>query len=162
MLTTIEVAARLGAAVGLGAILGLNRDLRHKPAGLGTHMMVALGSALVLVVADLIAGDGPNRADALARVVQGVVSGIGFLGAGVIVRSHQGRDVHGLTTASSVWVTSVLGLACGVGAWVPALMAGLIAWLVLSIGKPIENALHLIIRGRPAKLGKPGSPHEDP
>ncbi len=134
----IEVAGRLAAAVFTGAIIGLNRELSHKPAGLKTHALVALGSSLMAVLGMHLAeaGSGHN-ADAASRVIQGLVSGIGFLGGGVIL--HTPDKVRGLTTAATVWLAACLGIACGLGAWVPVLIAGLLTLAVLIGGTAIEE-----------------------
>src|SRR5437763_6903547 len=112
-----DVALRLCAATLLGAAIGLNRDLHGKPTGVRTLGLVALGSAL-LVVGTMQAGPGPHGSvDALSRVIQGVITGIGFLGAGVIIHDSGGNQVHGLTTAACIWLTAGIGLICGTGAW---------------------------------------------
>jgi putative Mg2+ transporter-C (MgtC) family protein len=115
-----ETALRLGAAVGAGMVIGLNRDLTQKPIGMRTLGLVALGAAAVAVAAvhfqNLI-----DHADALSRVVQGLIqgimAGISFIGAGVILRDARARSVEGLTTAATVWVSAALGIACGLAAW---------------------------------------------
>jgi len=137
-----EIFLRLGAAVFLGGLIGLNRDLRHKPAGLRTHAMVALGSALAALFGLKHLGDSPFDANAVSRVIQGILTGIGFLGAGVILRSEDGKHVHGLTTAATVWLVAVLGVGCGMGYWVPLLAATLFTFLTLLFGGSIEKALH--------------------
>ena len=103
----LDILLRLATAALVGIFLGLNRDLHGKPTGVRTLGLVGLGSALAVA-----AFGHANIADA-SRVVQGIVTGIGFLGAGVIVRSDRGDHVHGLTTAACVWVTACLGAACG-------------------------------------------------
>lgn len=115
-----DVAARLGCATLVGAAIGINRDLAQKPIGVRTLGLVALGAAAVTLAAIQVPGMGEN-ADAMSRVVQGliqgVMAGISFIGAGVILRNPQTLAVDGLTTAASVWVTAALGIACGLGAW---------------------------------------------
>ena len=119
---TIEVFVRLGFAALAGVALGLNRDLRGKPTGVRTLGLVGLASAVVVLA---VAHGEPNNA---GRVIQGIVTGIGFLGAGVIVRNGFGKQVHGLTTAACVWLTACIGAACAVGEWkVILLSAPLIA-----------------------------------
>jgi putative Mg2+ transporter-C (MgtC) family protein len=109
-----DVGMRLGAATLAGALIGINRDLAQKPIGVRTLGLVALGAAAVTVAAIQVPGMAEN-ADALSRVVQGVIqgvmAGISFIGAGVILRDAQTRMVEGLTTAASVWVTAALGIA---------------------------------------------------
>jgi putative Mg2+ transporter-C (MgtC) family protein len=103
-----DAAVKLTAAAVIGAAIGLDRELRHKSAGVRTIGLVALGAA----VAVMAVGTDP---DATSRVVQGTLAGIGFLGAGVIM--HHGRSIEGLTTAASIWTAAGLGAACGLGAW---------------------------------------------
>ena len=114
-LSTVDVVARLGAAVLVGALIGLDRELRGKPAGLRTVALVALGSALFVLTA--YDSGLPDARDATSRVIQGIVTGIGFLGAGTIVRGHTEQSVTGLTTAASVWLAAGSGVACGLGQW---------------------------------------------
>ncbi|HWP02816.1 MAG TPA: MgtC/SapB family protein, partial [Gemmatimonadaceae bacterium] len=110
-----ELLIRLGLAVAIGAVLGINRDLRGKPAGLKTHALVALGSSMLTVVSLAVADGATADGNAVSRVIQGIITGIGFLGAGVILRGERGYSVHGLTTAASVWLSACLGIACGAG-----------------------------------------------
>jgi putative Mg2+ transporter-C (MgtC) family protein len=134
-----ETAVRLGAALLLGAILGLNRELHGKPAGLRTHALVSLGAAVATIVA-LKSPDGSLLVDqnAIGRVVQGILTGIGFLGAGVILRDPMGH-VTGLTTAATIWICAVLGIVCGLGYWhVLAITGGLTAFTLL-FGRSIER-----------------------
>lgn len=133
-----EVILRLTAATVIGAGIGLNRDLHHKPTGLRTLSLVALGSAAVVLAALSVGGD-PG---AVTRVIQGVVTSLGFLGAGVILRHPSDSKVHGLTTASAVWITSCIGCACGLGAWVPVLVSVALVALVLGYGGRIERWVH--------------------
>jgi putative Mg2+ transporter-C (MgtC) family protein len=142
-----DLLLRLGAAVIAGAIIGLNRDLRNRPAGVRTHCLVALGSALVMVAAVELPGD-PMQAGAL-RAMQGVLTGIGFLGAGVILRQPDRRSVRGLTTAATIWVTAALGLVCGLGHWMLAATGIAFALVVLLLGGPLERLVRRLMR-RPA------------
>jgi putative Mg2+ transporter-C (MgtC) family protein len=134
-----EIAVRLAAAVVIGSALGLNRELHGKPAGLRTHGLVSLGAALATMVAfrspdqSLVAD--PN---AIGRIVQGILTGIGFLGAGVILRDPSGH-VTGLTTAATVWICAALGIVCGLGYWT-ILTVGLgLTLLVVFFGRPVER-----------------------
>ena len=134
-----EIAVRLGAALILGSALGLNRELHGKPAGMRTHGLVSLGAAVATIVSLGFPGDSklidPN---AVSRVLQGILTGIGFLGAGVILRDPNGH-VTGLTTAATVWICAVLGVTCGLGYWsVVGIGLGLTV-LVLIFGRPIER-----------------------
>ena len=106
----VEILARLGAAALIGGGIGLNRHLHHKSTGLRTLSLVACGSA-GLVLAALHAAGGASHVDAMSRVIQGIMTGVGFIGAGVIVRNHSGDKIHGLTTAAAVWMTAALGAA---------------------------------------------------
>lgn len=147
MLSLGDVLARLGAAAVIGGLIGLNRDLHHKPSGLRTLALVALGAALAAMTA-IEAGTGPNPA---SPVLQGIVTGVGFLGAGVIIRDASSGRVRGLTTAAAIWLTACLGAACGLGLWRPALVATAIAGVVLAIGGPIERAVHRLLDGGDGK-----------
>jgi len=136
-----EVAIRLGVALFVGGLFGLNRDLRGKPAGLCTHALVSLGSALATIMV-LNAPGGVLAADpnAIGRVVQGILTGIGFLGAGVIMRDPAGH-VTGLTTAATVWLCAVLGIVCGLGYWVLMGIGFGLTLLTLLVGKTIERKI---------------------
>ena len=131
-----DALMRLGAATASGMAIGLNRDLTHKPIGMRTLALVSLGAAAV-TVASIQFSFIDNHPDALSRVVQGVIqgimAGISFIGAGVILRDAQAKTVEGLTTAATVWVTAALGIACGLAAWTIVGVAVVIA-LVLLIG----------------------------
>jgi putative Mg2+ transporter-C (MgtC) family protein len=133
----ITIALRLGLALVAGAALGINRDLRHKPAGVRTHALVSIGSAVV-VLAALIGGGTP---ESLSRVMQGLITGIGFLGAGVIIHHETARRIEGLTTAASIWVAAGLGAACGAGLFALVALAIVAAMIVLVAGGPFERAL---------------------
>src|SRR5437762_11226160 len=133
----LDVGMRLTGAVLAGAILGVNRDLHHKPAGLRTHALVSLGSAMVVVVAASIA---EASAETVGRAIQGLVTGVGSIGAGVILHHDAERRVVGLTTAVSVWVAAALGIACGSADWVTALLGLSLTLAVLVFGGPIERA----------------------
>jgi len=136
------IVFRLCLALVVGAIIGLERELGHKPAGLRTHMLVSFGSALfVLIPLQLVADpDSPNE---LSRVIQGIASGVGFLGAGVILRESQQElrkvDVHGLTTAAAIWVAAALGIAAGCGLWQMGLIGALMSLVVLRVFKNLEK-----------------------
>jgi putative Mg2+ transporter-C (MgtC) family protein len=131
----LDIALRLGSAMLIGGAIGLNRDLHHKPTGMRTLGLVALGSTLAVLA---VAGDPA----AVSRVVQGIITGIGFLGAGVILHRPTGGKVHGLTTAASIWVTAAMGVLCGMGAW-PILVVGVsLVLLLLVFGGPFEKWCH--------------------
>jgi putative Mg2+ transporter-C (MgtC) family protein len=131
----LRIVMRLCFAVLLGALVGWDRERREKPAGLRTHMMVTLGSAsFVLMAFDAAAATSTHFGVAgldPTRVLQGVVGGIGFLGAGSII---QGRGhVKGVTTAASLWVSGALGAACGIGAYLLAIVTAALALIILSV-----------------------------
>lgn len=143
MIDFLEAAQRLGAAALIGGAFGLNRNVRGKPVGLKTLALVCIGAAaFVMVCADMAE---PNRADAVSRVMQGVATGIGFVGAGAIMRHGDSGEVEGLTTATSVWVTAALGCACGLGEWRIALAATLVTTIVLILGKPFQQLVRRVI-----------------
>lgn len=133
-----EVALRLAVAAALGAGLGFNREVHRKPAGLRTLAMVALGAALAGIGAVATYG---NSGDSAARVSQGVLTGIGFIGAGVIMRREAAGAVTGLTTASAIWVVAGLGYAAGLGQWRLALLGGGVALFILVAGGILEEKI---------------------
>jgi putative Mg2+ transporter-C (MgtC) family protein len=148
VLSWTEVVIRLLAATGIGGAIGLNRELTRKPAGLRTHALVALGSALATVSALQLGDPAAPHTDAAARVIQGIVAGIGFIGGGVILHTDN-RNVMGLTTAATIWVAAALGVSCAVGEWRVAGSAVVLALAVLVVGREIESALHRIKRDKP-------------
>jgi putative Mg2+ transporter-C (MgtC) family protein len=129
-----DLALRLGAAVVAGMAIGLNRDLHNKPIGMRTLALVSLGAATVAVVTVDFPGMTGNP-DALSRVlqglIQGIMAGISFIGAGVILRDARTKSVEGLTTAATVWVAAALGIACGLGAWAVVAIALAFALIIL-------------------------------
>jgi putative Mg2+ transporter-C (MgtC) family protein len=136
MLEWMDIILRLVGATAVGCAIGLNRELHNKPTGMRTLGLVSLGSALaVLAVAQDSAAD-------VSRVVQGVITGIGFLGAGVILHGPTGARVHGLTTAASIWVTASLGILCGLAAWRSVGIAVILMLFLLVAGGPIEKWVH--------------------
>jgi len=151
-------AARLLIATLVGGLIGINRDLRHKPAGLRTHAIVALGAALVTILSIEIASHGGQSAD-VSRVLQGVITGVGFLGAGVILHRDDTKGVHGLTTAAAIWVVAVLGMAIGAGLWRESLLTTLLVLAVLQFGGPIETSIR---RWRERHGQPPIPPSESP
>ena len=136
MIDPVDAILRLAAATVVGGAIGLDRDLRGKPTGVRTMGIVALGSALIV-----LAGQ-PQGADqaAASRIMQGIITGIGFLGAGVILRNPSGGKVHGLTTAAAIWLTACIGAACGAGAWPLVLASAVLVALILTFGHPLEQA----------------------
>jgi putative Mg2+ transporter-C (MgtC) family protein len=129
MNTLLDMILRLLLAAALGAGIGYQRERANKPAGLRTHMLISLGSALFTVVSIFGFGVGVDP----SRVAAGVVTGIGFIGAGVILRGVRGEHVVGLTTAASIWAVAAIGMAAGVGMYLIATIVTVIAVLVLMI-----------------------------
>ena len=127
-----RVSIRLTVAAIIGGLIGYERESRGKAAGLRTHMLVAVGAA-VFVVVPIEAGMG--LAD-LSRVIQGIVTGIGFLGAGAIMKMDAGH-IKGLTTAASIWLTAAIGIACGLGYGMTALVSAVFALLILAVVRRI-------------------------
>jgi putative Mg2+ transporter-C (MgtC) family protein len=133
-LTFTEIVIRLILAIVLGAVIGLEREFSGKPAGLRTHMMVSLGAAAFTVVTLQVFGAvmgamEQTRADPI-RIVEGIIGGIGFLGAGTIIRAR--GTVEGITTAAGIWVVGAVGLACGAGYKLVAL--AIVVFAVVIIG----------------------------
>ena len=125
----VRIVVRLLVAVVLGGVLGWERESVGAPAGLRTHMLVSLGSALFVLI-PLQAG---MKMEDLSRVLQGVTAGIGFLGAGAILKQRDRNDVRGLTTAASIWLTAALGVAAGMGREATALLSMLFALVILAM-----------------------------
>ena len=145
----LEIAIRLAAATIAGSVIGLNRDLRGKPAGVRTHALVTLGAAMSTLLVVELGSSGDVDADAASRVVQGIITGIGFLGAGVILRDAAGH-VSGLTTAATIWVCATLGTLCGLGSWGLLLVSLGLVMLILLAGGPLEQwAERVFKRGGP-------------
>jgi putative Mg2+ transporter-C (MgtC) family protein len=138
-----ELVLRLGLAVLVGAAIGWERESHGKPAGLRTHMLVSLGSA-IFVLTGIQTGSAQASADVVARIVQGIVAGIGFLGAGEIFAKSQTNGsqevirIRGLTSAAATWVSAALGVAAACGLWVICLAGSLMSLLILWGVKKIE------------------------
>jgi putative Mg2+ transporter-C (MgtC) family protein len=124
-----RITLRLVLAAILGGVLGYERESTGKSAGVRTHMLVALGAALFVVVPE----QGGAQVDAMSRVVQGVIAGVGFLCAGTILKGDSMTEVRGLTTAAGIWLTAAIGVAAGVGYEITALLTALLALFVLKI-----------------------------
>ena len=132
----VTVIMRLLVAMMLGAVIGLERDASGKAAGLRTHMLVALGSAFFVVV-PLELG---MSLDEVARIAQGVATGVGFLGAGAILKVSEEGEIKGLTTAAGIWVTAAVGMAAGMGRiWIAALGVALVALVLAVLGRVQQN-----------------------
>lgn len=148
----LDMAVRLGAAAGLALILGLERELRGKAAGLRSHMLVAIGAAAFIMMGlDLMfatsSGDPSARIDP-TRIIQGVIGGIGFLGAGSIIQSR--GHVQGITTGASIWIAGAVGVACGIGNIVLAGMVTLLALVIMTILGRFEHEVMPAKRGQSA------------
>lgn len=138
----MEVVIRMLVAVAIGCIIGIDRDLHGKPTGMKTLGLVSLGACLATMSAMGFSVAAPSANADVSRVVQGIVTGIGFLGAGVIIQNPDQNRVRGLTTAASIWVTAAVGIVCGLGLWSVALAATVILIALLTLGRLIEKSLH--------------------
>jgi putative Mg2+ transporter-C (MgtC) family protein len=124
-----RVVLRLSCAAVLGGLIGFERERAGKAAGIRTHMMVALGAALFVLV-PTVAGLEPGD---LSRVIQGIAAGMGFLGGGTILKRTSESDIEGLTSAATIWFTGAIGIAVGVGQVWLAVIGVASAWVVLSV-----------------------------
>ncbi len=136
----IDISLRLCVAAFAGTVVGLNRDIHNKPIGMRTLALVSLGSAIVILSGSVYQGLHFNE-DAVSRVVQGILTGLGFLGAGSILRAKDGTEVQGLTTASTVWIAAGLGVTAGLGAWFITAAGTLMTLFLLTYGTRIEAKL---------------------
>jgi putative Mg2+ transporter-C (MgtC) family protein len=131
----LHTLLRLIAAAVLGGVIGFQRERVGKPAGLRTHMLVSLGTAVFVL--------GCSRTgmslDGLSRVIQGIVTGLGFIGAGSILKLNEEHDIQGLTTAAGVWMTAAIGVAVGLGSFDVALLSTVFALIVLALAVPLED-----------------------
>ena len=158
----LEQLLRLLSACILAGFIGFEREFSsHKPAGFRTHILVGLGSAIVMMTSEYAMLAFPNVSIDPTRIGAQVVSGIGFLGAGAILRS--GLTVKGLTTAASLWAVACLGLACGIGFYSGAFLAAALVWVVLSVLKALEvrlesknrySELHVDVRAGAVVVGE--------
>lgn len=139
----LEITSRLVSAMIIGAVIGLDRNLRGKPSGMKTLGLVALGSSLATMASVGFELDLATRdTAAISRVIQGIITGIGFLGAGVIVHERSSDRVRGLTTAASIWVTAAIGIVCGMGSWEIAAICAVIVLALFILGRPLERMVH--------------------
>jgi putative Mg2+ transporter-C (MgtC) family protein len=153
LLDWTEIILRLGVATLAGGLIGLNRDLHGKPIGLKTLALVSLATAMLLVLVH--SDEDKIVSDAGSRVMQGILTGIGFLGAGVIVHAQHHFRVHGLTSAACTWFAACVGIVCGAGQWPIVAIALAIAFTLLIVGRRIERWVH-------AALGRKDDPEEQP
>jgi putative Mg2+ transporter-C (MgtC) family protein len=149
-LTETEIASRVGAALLIGALVGIERERKHRPAGFRTMILISLGSCgFVLIGRETAAQIGtaalaqlppgapaPGQAE-ISRVLQGLIGGIGFLGAGAVIQNK--KAVRGITTAAAVWVVAALGAACGLGLYTLVLILGVATLFTLFILDFVEN-----------------------
>jgi len=148
----VRLVVRLGLAVLLGALIGWERERRESAAGLRTHMLVALGTALFVLVPQQA---GLSDAD-LSRVIQGLVAGVGFLGAGAVIKQTRSGEVHGLTTAAGIWSTAAIGVAVGLGREATAIISAVTVVAILGLLLRIEERMGAK-RLRERKPPSPGS-----
>ena len=146
MLLVLDDVWRLGCATAIGLAIGLNRNLAGKPMGMRTLALVSLGAAII-TLATISFGDLAANPAALSRVVQGIIqgvlTGIGFIGAGVILRDREQQTVHGLTTAATVWVAAALGVACGLAAWKVVSIGTILTIAILVMLRWVERRWHI-------------------
>jgi putative Mg2+ transporter-C (MgtC) family protein len=148
-----EIILRLGIATLAGGLIGLNRDLHDKPIGLKTLALVSLATAMLLLVRT---DEAKIVSDAGSRVMQGILTGIGFLGAGVIVHAGRHFRVRGLTSAACTWLAACIGIVCGLGQWRVVIIALVITFAVLTVGGRTERWLHEKLGSK--DKGKDGAP----
>jgi putative Mg2+ transporter-C (MgtC) family protein len=148
-----DTLARLLLALACGAALGLNRNLHRKSAGVRTFGLVSVGSAIVAIAITQV----NPESTAISPVIQGVLTGIGFLGAGIILHHATSSHITGLTTAAAVWLTAGLGLACGLGEFALALSGLAVALIILILGRPLEGLFERMFSEE-----RSIPPHEDP
>ena len=147
--TGARICFRMVLAAVIGGALGYERESKGKSAGVRTHMLVALGAALFVMAPELRGFDD----DPLSRVIQGVVAGIGFLGAGAIVKGRPGENIYGLTTAASIWMTAAIGVTVGMGRAATAIISGALALAILAVMDHTFMWLH--------PNGRSAPPHDD-
>ena len=134
-IVTARIGMRLLISVVLGALVGLEREYRRRAAGLRTHMLVALGAALFTVIPVEMGA----TASELAELVRGIAAGVGFLGAGAILKMSGEGEVKGLTTAAGIWLTAAVGFSVGAGWFAPALLAIVLSLIILTLVKQLEK-----------------------
>jgi putative Mg2+ transporter-C (MgtC) family protein len=144
----IEMTLRLCGATIAGMLIGINRDIHNKPIGMRTLGLVGLGSAIVILSGSVYEGLHFGQ-DAVSRVVQGIMTGLGFLGAGAILRGQDQMQVQGLTTAATVWIAAGLGVTAGLGAWFITIAGTLVTLFLLTYGTRLERRLIRIFGNKP-------------
>ncbi len=131
----LRVLIRLLAAIAFGALIGYEREEAGKSAGIRTHILVTMGSAM-FVIAGTVYG---MSSDGLSRVIQGIVTGIGFIGAGSILKQTHENHIRGLTTSAGIWMAAAIGVTVGLGALGIALIATILTFLILRILTPLKH-----------------------
>jgi putative Mg2+ transporter-C (MgtC) family protein len=131
----VHIIVRVGFAILLGGLIGYEREAVGKPAGVRTHVLVSLGTALLIFPSDLLGMSD----DGLSRIIQGVGAGIGFLGAGTIIKDSEGEIIIGLTSAATIWATAAIGIAVGLGQIWVAVLGVVMVWFVLRVLGSIEK-----------------------
>jgi len=139
-LLTGSAVGRLLLAAALGGVIGIDREYHHRPSGIRTNVLICFGAAMFTFLSAVIAGDNsPNR----GQIASNIVQGIGFLGAGLILRTHD--RVSGLTSAATVWAVASIGMACGAGLYFPAIFASAVVLAVLELVRILEYKANLKI-----------------
>ena len=133
----VRLLVRISIAMLLGAIIGYQREQHDKPAGLRTHVLVAMGSTLFVIAAI----ESDMSPDSVARIIQGLITGIGFIGAGAILKVRQEREISGLTTSAGIWATAAVGVAVGLGLLGLAVLSVIMIWFVLAVLGYVERRI---------------------
>jgi putative Mg2+ transporter-C (MgtC) family protein len=137
-----QLLLRLGTAVLIGCAIGFDREVQGKPTGVRTLGLVALGSALAALASTELTTATSNSGGDTSRALQGVITGIGFLGGGVILKDNSSGHVQGLTTAAAIWVTASIGFVCGLGAWNAVWISAGLIFAILVVGGRIDQIIH--------------------
>jgi putative Mg2+ transporter-C (MgtC) family protein len=148
----VHVIIRLVAATLLGAVVGIERERAGKPAGVRTHMLVSLGTAVLVLACSGVGMD----LEGVSRVIQGIATGIGFVGAGSILKLSEERDIQGLTTAAGIWMTAAIGVAVGLGSLGVALLSTVMTLIILALATPLEIGLGKRQASQSAQSEAPG------
>ena len=133
--SVLQVTIRIVVAGILGGIIGYEREVKGKAAGLRTHMLLAMGTVIVLVVARL---DGIPMSE-MSKVIEGLVTGVGFLGGGAILKLSDKQEIRGVTTAASIWSTSAIGIAVGLGQIWIGILSTIVVWIILFVVGYLEK-----------------------
>ena len=154
-----DIALRLCVALLIGAAIGTQRHVHGQAAGLRTHAIVALAAALAVLVVAPLSGDGSaGSLDAQSRVLQGILTGVGFIGAGMILHSGRDNQIRGLTSAAGIWIVAVFGALCGRGRIDVALLGLALVVLVLLVGARIEDAAYARFAPKKDRASAPDDP----